>query len=542
VQILFSPTPALFLLLWQLAASVIFLKSAGIILGLPPLLLGSDDKNRVFLFLFVYLSSSTLLWFLSLRNNLRGYVTVLGVSVVALVIAGFQPLIIDSERLDREMAALAGMVVILNFCLYPATRGSHRRTILATALLAGLLLATIHLSPTANHLIHRTLGQPQNWTVRTSKHNIRIGLFHKKEIQASIRGGALTRVGDQLLLVNGDGKFFFLDFDSEDNEMNVRPLDFHAPMNTSEFRQQMPPHNFPDRFRTLDTLVLDTPDASGGQLLVSYQYWDIENACYTMRISVLQSTLVQVLNNDTGNSWRTLYQTVPCVPVDFSVYDEFRLVISGGKMVQTDSGQILLSVGVHVIDGEPEEEMLSQDMSSPFGKIIEIDVNDGSSLIFASGFRNPLGLHIDGLGNIWSTDNGPEGGDELNLVQYGGNYGWPLETLGTQYGKFTPIQINKSEPGIELTGPKFAWNPSLGVSALTRIEHGEFHRWKGDLIVSSMNAKSLFRLPLGPDGPVLAEPVPVGVRIRDIELDRDGRLIFWTDDTGEIGLVQTAPD
>lgn len=79
-------------------------------------------------------------------------------------------------------------------------------------------------------------------------------------------------------------------------------------------------------------------------------------------------------------------------------------------------------------------ESLVQDRSSSYGKIISIDVTPGRSNIHTIGHRNPQGLFMEQDGTLWATEHGPHGGDELNILHGGGNYGWPLVTYGTARG------------------------------------------------------------------------------------------------------------
>jgi glucose/arabinose dehydrogenase len=185
--------------------------------------------------------------------------------------------------------------------------------------------------------------------------------------------------------------------------------------------------------------------------------------------------------------------------------------------------------------------MISQDMESAYGKIIEIDTITGSNRIFTSGHRNPQGLHQDSQGRIWSTEHGPQGGDELNLIQFGKNYGWPMISLGTDYGTFSWPVAESSRPEQDFEEPAFAWVPSIGISSLTSIEGGHFQQWRGDLVIGSLMSRSIYRVRIEHDRPVLVEPIAVNERIRDLVRDKNGHIIFWTDSAG-IGLLKEASE
>jgi aldose sugar dehydrogenase len=93
----------------------------------------------------------------------------------------------------------------------------------------------------------------------------------------------------------------------------------------------------------------------------------------------------------------------------------------------------------------------------------------------------------------------------------------------------------------EFTDPSFAWTPSIATSNLTSVEGGDFERWQGDLIVSTLISRSLYRVHFEHGEPVLAEPIPVEERVRDVVRDSRGRIIFWTD-RAAIGLLARAAE
>ncbi|HXW98020.1 MAG TPA: PQQ-dependent sugar dehydrogenase, partial [Gemmatimonadales bacterium] len=145
------------------------------------------------------------------------------------------------------------------------------------------------------------------------------------------------------------------------------------------------------------------------------------------------------------------------------------------------------------------------------------------------GHRNPQGLFIDPNGAVWETEHGPQGGDELNLLEAGLNYGWPHVTYGTDYNKHTwprnPVQGQHTG----YTMPVYVWLPSIGTSNLIRLRGDLFPLWKDDLIVSSLVGGEVFRIRLDGKRVVFAEPLRIGERVRDLIEDHTGRIIMWTD-------------
>lgn len=142
--------------------------------------------------------------------------------------------------------------------------------------------------------------------------------------------------------------------------------------------------------------------------------------------------------------------------------------------------------------------------SSNWGKIHRMNATGGipadnpvlpgqnaASTIFCYGIRNPQGMIIHPTsGVIWETEHGPKGGDEINLITRGANYGWPFYSLGTNYDN-TIISQGHSASGI--VAPIYYWTPSVGVSGMAFITHSSFKAWKGNLLVGGLAAQKLYR-------------------------------------------------
>lgn len=175
-----------------------------------------------------------------------------------------------------------------------------------------------------------------------------------------------------------------------------------------------------------------------------------------------------------------------------------------------------MTIGDHSMDGWNAGLQVAQDPAYSFGKTIAVGPEDGSAEIYSSGHRNAQGLAVSAAGQVWSTEHGPEGGDELNLIEKGGNYGWPLATYGTQYGTFSwplTLEAGKVEGLIE---PYFTWVPSIGVSCVSEITSPRFERWRGDLLACSLRDQEFWRLRVREGRVVMAERFPFGQRIRDV--------------------------
>jgi cytochrome c2 len=155
----------------------------------------------------------------------------------------------------------------------------------------------------------------------------------------------------------------------------------------------------------------------------------------------------------------------------------------------------------------------------------------------SKGHRNQQGLTVDPSGRVWSTEHGPRGGDELNLILDSANYGWPLRTVGTEYGLREWPLLEASNP--EFAEPTLAWVPSIGVSSVVASDGSLLSAWNGDLLIGSLRARTLFRVRLEGDRPVYTEPIYLGYELRDLAVLPDGRILAWTD---ERVLIELSPE
>ena len=190
------------------------------------------------------------------------------------------------------------------------------------------------------------------------------------------------------------------------------------------------------------------------------------------------------------------------------------------------------------------EDQLEKDQL--FSRVIKINKQTNQSETFAKGFRSPGGLFFDSSSTnprIWGTDHGPRGGDELNLILEGFDYGWPYVSMGEPYilhegGNAYEIQTNyKNHDGYQ--APSYYWTPSIGTSQVSVLQSDlSFHDdWiKGDVIVSSLKEKSLFHLKMDSKMSVKSvEKIAIGHRIRSL-LQLDNALYMSTDDGQVIRL------
>jgi glucose/arabinose dehydrogenase len=216
----------------------------------------------------------------------------------------------------------------------------------------------------------------------------------------------------------------------------------------------------------------------------------------------------------------------------------------GCRMAFDGRGRIFFSIGDR--GGPTNADNLAQSLASVTGKIHRlhddgrvpadnpfVSRKDAMPSIWAYGSRNAQGLVYDtGSGRLWETEHGPRGGDELNIIRKGANYGWPLAGYGINYSG-TTITKNKSLPGME--DPVVQWTPVIAASGLALYRGDKFPRWRGNLFAGGLASEKLVRLELS--GATVTEQEIVlqdTGRIRDVRSFDDGFLYVVYDEPGKV--------
>lgn len=195
-----------------------------------------------------------------------------------------------------------------------------------------------------------------------------------------------------------------------------------------------------------------------------------------------------------------------------------------------------------VTSGDRQEFTPAQDLSGNLGKLLRLN-DDGSTPAdnpFAAqgpvpaqawtlGHRNPLGMAFDGSGRLWLAEMGPRGGDELNLVVRGRNYGWPLVSDGDHYDGAT-IPDHSTAPQFE--APKLTWTPVIAPGGMIVYSGDAFPAWKGQALIAGLASQALVRVRLGDAGATEVARHDMGGRIREVEQGPDGRVWLLEDGSG----------
>ena len=196
-----------------------------------------------------------------------------------------------------------------------------------------------------------------------------------------------------------------------------------------------------------------------------------------------------------------------------------------------------------ISSGERQKFDPAQDMNSNLGKVVRLN-EDGSvprdnpfadrggvtAQIWSLGHRNLLGLAFDAQGRLWDVEMGPMGGDELNQVRRGANYGYPIVSNGDHYdGKVIPDHDTRPE----FAAPAVWWNPVISPSNLLFYTGTEFPQWQGDALISGLSSQAIIRIEFEGDRAREAERYDMGMRVRSIELSPTGEL--WVLEDGREG-------
>lgn len=221
----------------------------------------------------------------------------------------------------------------------------------------------------------------------------------------------------------------------------------------------------------------------------------------------------------------------------------------GGRLLFDSHGYLYITLG------DRGNRPRAQNLNDHAGSVIRL--NDDGTMpkdnpfiddprhrpgIYSFGHRNPQGMALDPqTNNVWIHEHGPQGGDEINIIQKGQNYGWPVITYGVNYGIGTAIGEGTHKKG--MLQPLYYWVPSIAPSGMTFYSGDKFPDWNGDLLLGSLKFQLLVHLQLQ-DGQIIREQRfltgKLG-RIRDVRTGPDGYIYLLTDASNG-SLLRLEPD
>jgi glucose/arabinose dehydrogenase len=240
-----------------------------------------------------------------------------------------------------------------------------------------------------------------------------------------------------------------------------------------------------------------------------------------------------------------IYRGVPAMPVkNYSAKQ-------GGRIAFARDGSLFMSVGDR--DGNNKADYdaaLAQKLDNDVGKIIHL-TPDGAPApdnpflnkpgvrpeIWAYGIRSPEGFAFDASGRLWETEHGPRGGDELNLIQRGKNYGWPVITHGIDYPGGPVNEGIVAKEGMEQ--PVYYWDPVIAPSGLAVYRGKLFPQWNGNLLAGALRGLGVYRLEIRNGKVVAEEPLlnELKTRIRDVRVGPDGAVYILTEQKALLKLT-----
>lgn len=242
---------------------------------------------------------------------------------------------------------------------------------------------------------------------------------------------------------------------------------------------------------------------------------------------------------------------------DFTRLEHVKVILQGGnrRLAWAQDGTLFVTAAAPAGGGIPVD-MEPQRLNNTYGKVLRV-YPDGSvprdnpfvraagarADIYAYGLRDPEGAAVDpGTGFLWTSENGPRGGDEINIIRPGANYGFPLISYGREYSGKLISAGHTTQEGLEQ--PVYFWTPSVAPSGLLFYTGSLFPDWRGSLFCGAMAGKRLIRLVLEGDRVKYEEDLlaEYGKRIRDVRQGPDGALYVLTEEEDGELLKLVPPD
>ena len=326
------------------------------------------------------------------------------------------------------------------------------------------------------------------------------------------RGGAVDVLCDDLLVVTAWGRMVLV------SGREARFLDGRVPMWSPEPGVVRVPEL---ELRVTDILL--RPRAAGRwRLFVTHQYADGECIGFRLSSTAVRREGEQVV---VSPAWTTVLEFFEC-------RSNSNLHRSGGRMLPDGPNHLLAVVGVF------GRRLPYQDPDSNLGKLLRIDTRGRARAeVLAVGLRNPQGLARDAEGLLWATDHGPRGGDELNVLEAGGNYGWPLVSHGVHYDRSPVGGPDAAGRHDGFASPVFFWTPSIGISSVVVNDARFFPLWGDDLLVGSLGGRRLLRIRRDGTDVKSVEEIYRGPEIRDMAQMPDGRIVLFESEGGVVHFL-----
>jgi cytochrome c2 len=422
----------------------------------------------------------------------------------------------------------------------PTRRSQWRRRLIGAGALAllSLICGAVGYAVRDSDLVARVIAKIDRVLDRSpsdvaeAEHSEIDTTFHRLSMSRYRVGQAwmLEEIDGRIVFSSRHGHFGYVQGD------RLRSLDLVAPLGLDALDASVDTIN-PDHVRVTDLLALPA-GADRFELFAAHLIYT--PACIRLAISAATITTThEALRADPR--WRRVFSGA-CLPPRASGLRHIGNQ-SGGRLAALDAATLALSTGDFEFVGAEGEPRVSDDPNSELGKLLAVSLADGRVRILASGLRNPQGLLRSRTGALWETEHGPRGGDEVNLVLPGRDYGWPNVSYGAPYGDvFSPSWPPHARAGVHdgYERPRYVFLPSIGISNLIEPDVEEFPDWRSSLIVSSLAGSALYVLRIDGGTVLSSERIALpDMRVRDIIALADGRFALATD-AGDLVIVANA--
>jgi len=316
------------------------------------------------------------------------------------------------------------------------------------------------------------------------------------------RGAALAKLKDGRLLLGGgtNGSSLFL-FDREDETLQSlgRVIKSNERLNDS-------------RFAITDIAVLEEQEKVIS-LLISFPQYSQKNRCVSLVLYKYDLKLVPTVSVIRSKQW---FKSSPCVPISAVQHAAGRIEVIDKKNVYLTTGDL----------GFPK--IGDRKARGTLGSIYKVSSSAFERV--SQGHRNPQGVQLIGK-DLYISEHGPRGGDEINLIDLGRDYGWPFVTYGQPYGSGDYVRPSKTGTHEGFIKPLYYWVPSVAPTELILLpDDPRWGSWSGQLVMGTLRENTLIFLQLMSKREVgQVANVNVGERIRDLEVGNDGSIIATTD-------------
>ena len=323
------------------------------------------------------------------------------------------------------------------------------------------------------------------------------------------RGAAIARLADGRLLLGGGSTGFTLFLYDLTNQQQItigRAAAASERINDS-------------RFAITDISVL-TQTAETAQLLISYPRFNSEGRCVTVVVYSYRANFGAQPSLKRGKMW---FQSKPCVAISAVQH-------AAGRMELIDAKSAYLTIGDL---GYPE--IGDKTKRGTLGTVMKISAKKVTQI--SSGHRNAQGILLIGK-DLYTSEHGPRGGDELNLIQQGIDYGWPTVTYGERYSPGDYVSPTNPESHNGFRKPLTYWVPSVAPTELIQLPAASaWGQWSSSIVMGTLREESLIFIQMKNKRVVgQMQTVNVDERIRDMEITKDGSIIATTD-SGKLLII-----